>query len=521
MKKGICVKQKDITDCGAACLASIGIHYRLRMPVTAIRQLAGTDRRGTNVMGMIAAAEKMNFTARGVKGNIQSLRNIPLPAIAHLVLANKLHHYVVIYEVKKSSVVYMDPGDGRLIKKSFTDFQAEWSGVLVIITPAATFTKGSYTVSNYRRFWQLAKPQSGVLLQAITGSVFYTILGLSTSVFVQKIVDNVLRDNNLNLLNLMSVIMIVLMVFQFLIGILRSVFALQTGLQIDSKLIPGYYAHIMNMPQKFFDSMRVGEIISRVNDAVKIRSFVNEVALGMIVNVLIIVFSFGLMFMYYWKLALIVALVIPCYTGIYLIGNRIARRQQRALMEKGAALETQLVESLDVAGLVKRFNLELFSQVRTESRFGALLSEIYRAGKSSILLSGVSDLCTKLFTIALLWCGGYFVINRELSPGELLSFYALAGYLTTPAMALIGSNRSVQDALIAAERLYEITDLDPENDIPDAITFNKLPGGNMGNITFENVHFSYGTRATVLKGLNLEISAGSSTAITGRSGSGK
>ncbi|RYG01733.1 MAG: ATP-binding cassette domain-containing protein, partial [Chitinophagaceae bacterium] len=83
------------------------------------------------------------------------------------------------------------------------------------------------------------------------------------------------------------------------------------------------------------------------------------------------------------------------------------------------------------------------------------------------------------------------------------------------------SSRSVQDAMIAAERLYEITDLDNESYIPDEIVLKNLPVGNMGNIVFENVYFSYGTRAKVLSGLDLEIKSGCSTAITGKSGSGK
>ena len=298
------VKQRDITDCGAACLASVVAHYKLQLPVSRIRQYAGTDKRGTNVVGLIEAAEKLGFQAKGVKGPFESLFKIPLPAIAHLVLKNDLQHYVIIFKINKKHVVFMDPGDDRMHTQKHDEFKALWSGVLVLIVPDEKFETGNQKTSNAKRFWQLIQPHRSIMVQALAGAVVYTILGLTTSIYVQKIVDFVLVEGNVQLLNLLSFIMIALLVFQLIIGAFKNVFALQTGQQIDARLILGYYKHLLSLPQRFFDTMRVGEIISRVNDAVKIRVFINEVALSMVVNVLIIGFSFAIMFLYYTLLCL-------------------------------------------------------------------------------------------------------------------------------------------------------------------------------------------------------------------------
>src|SRR5690606_20214197 len=101
--------------------------------------------------------------------------------------------------------------------------------------------------------------------------------------------------------------------------------------------------------------MRVGEIISRINDAVKIRAFINGVSLDLTVNILILVFSFALMFTYYWKLALIMLLVIPFYAIVYFITNKLNKKAERRIMERSADLESQLVESLNAVGTIKRF----------------------------------------------------------------------------------------------------------------------------------------------------------------------
>ncbi len=123
MNKRVRIKQRDITDCGATCLASIAMHYNLQLPVSRIRQYAGTDKRGTNVLGLIEAAERLGFQAKGAKGHLESLAKVPLPAIAHVVLKNDLHHYVVIYKVTKKKLAYMDPGDGDFHTVSLGKFQ--------------------------------------------------------------------------------------------------------------------------------------------------------------------------------------------------------------------------------------------------------------------------------------------------------------------------------------------------------------------------------------------------------------
>lgn len=518
MSKKVRIKQRDITDCGASCIASIAMYYNLHLPVSRIRQYAGTDKRGTNVLGLIEAAERMGFQAKGARGQLDSLQKIPLPAIAHLELKNGLHHYVVVYNVTKNYITYMDPSDGDFHKETNVSFQEKWSGIIVLLLPDDGFLAGKQKVSNAERFWQLIRPHKAIMFQALVGALVYTILGLSTSIYMQKIIDFVLVEGNLRLLNLLSVAMIVILFFQLIIGTYKTVFALQTGQMIDARLILGYYKHLLKLPQQFFDTMRVGEIISRVNDAVNIREFINNVALNFIVNGLIVIFSIILMFFYYWKLALIILAIIPIYLIIYWISNMVNKNWQRKLMEESAELESHLVENLNAVGTIKRFGLEQFSNVRTEGKFGTLLRTIYKSSIYSIYINTGSEFFTRLFTIILLWTGSYFVINRELSPGELLSFYALVGYFTGPASSLIGANKNIQDALIAADRLFEIIDLETESTNENKIL---LSPDLIGNIKFNNVSFRYGTRTIVFEKLNLVIEKGRSAAIVGESGSGK
>jgi ABC-type bacteriocin/lantibiotic exporter with double-glycine peptidase domain len=116
-----------------------------------------------------------------------------------------------------------------------------------------------------------------------------------------------------------------------------------------------------------------------------------------------------------------------------------------------------------------------------------------------------------------LWIGSYFVIRQDITPGKLISFYVLMGYFTGPVASLIGANKTYQNALIAADRLFEIFQLKPEQ-APGKPSF---PKSEFGDIVFHKVSFSYGTRGEIFRNLSLTIQAGKVTAIRGSSGSGK
>ncbi len=186
MKRPVRIKQHDITDCGAACLASIAEYHNSKIPISRIRQLAETDKKGTNVLGLIKAAEKIGFSAKGVKGPIEALISIPTPAVAHVIVKKVLYHYVVIYKVTKDQVIVMDPGDGKIHRYSYSAWQKIWTGVLVLFAPAESFLERNERVGVWKRLLHLLVPHRSIFIQAMVGAIIYTILGLSTSTIVRE-----------------------------------------------------------------------------------------------------------------------------------------------------------------------------------------------------------------------------------------------------------------------------------------------------------------------------------------------
>lgn len=511
------VKQHDIKDCGAACLASIGNHYKIQIPIARIRQLASTDLRGTTILGLSHAAEKMGFKSKGIRGTWEVLTEMPLPAIAHLHLKNGLQHYVVIYRVNSRHVKVMDPNTGEMEKYTQDRWMDIWTGVVLLAIPGDAFKPFSAGNTPLFRLWKLVEPHRTVWIQAILGALLYTLLGLGMSIYIQKITDYVLVDGNRNLLNLLSVGMLGIVILQVFIGTNKSLMVMKTGMQMDARLLLGYYQNVLHLPQAFFDTMRVGEITSRLNDAIKIRHFINDVAMDLLVNCFVLVFTLALMFQTYGPLAMLLVWAIPAYGLVYWLANWQNKHMERRLMEDAAQVEIHVVESLQHNRSIKEFGIASFIQQKAENRFVKLLLTAYQGGKNALFTANSTLLISQVVTIAVLWQGAGYVLDRSITPGELFSFYALVGFVTNPMLALMGANKAVQQAIIASERLFDIMDLEVEGG--DGLL--TLETEDIGDIQLINVGFMYGTRTRVFESCSMRFKHNQWTAIVGESGCGK
>jgi ABC-type bacteriocin/lantibiotic exporter with double-glycine peptidase domain len=251
-----CVRQSDQSDCGAAALATVALHYRRPIALQQLRDLAGTDRVSTNCLGLVRAAEKLGFSARGVKGPYEALARVPLPAIAHVRTDDGLGHFVVLHGVRERSVVLADPARG-VEHLSRDQFCRRWTGYLLLVVPEQTApTPGAAggPVSPWGRFLGLLGSHRSVLAEAFVCALLLTVLGLSTSYFVQHLVDNVLVRHEGSLLNALGAGMVLLGLFKALFGVLRQYLLVHVGRRVDLALVAGYARHLLRLPLGFFET---------------------------------------------------------------------------------------------------------------------------------------------------------------------------------------------------------------------------------------------------------------------------
>jgi ATP-binding cassette subfamily B protein len=509
----------DGSDCGAAALATVARHYGLTFGVQTMRELAGTDRVGTNLLGLVQAAERIGFSAKGVKGAYEALPGAPLPAIAHLNTDDGLKHFVVLHRAGRNGVVIADPARG-VQKLSREEFSRQWTGYLLLVTPDATRSPSESVkapLSPLRRFWGLLQVHRGLLLEAIACALLMTLLGISTSYFVQHLVDSVLVRGETRLLNALGIGMGAIMLFRTLFGILRHYLLAHIGRKADLSLIAGYARHILLLPMSFFEMRQVGEILSRVNDAAKVRQAIGGATLTAVVDGVLVVVTMAVLWMYDVQLAAVATLFAPLLLAVVLVHHPATRRRSREAMEDSARLSAHLVEDVSGVETIKAYGAERFRMEEGEHRLVRLVQSLFSLQKLSISTTACGGLVSGLAGMVILWYGGHRVIGGALTIGELMFFYTLLGYMLDPLQRLATVDLQIQDALVAVDRLFQVMDLETESSGKQKAAFEGVGEA----IELRNVGFRYGCRDNVLKEMNLRIESGQTVAIVGESGCGK
>ena len=528
--KYYCIKQHDITDCGAACLATICKQNGYKIGITKIREVAGTDKQGTNAYGVIKAAEALGFSAKGVKGNKEAFfSEFPLPCIAHVIVDGSLLHYVVIHKITKKQVIIADPGVG-IVKLTPEEFFGEvhedgkqpkyqWSGVLVLLVKNETFKKGDETKGLFSRFFYLLIPQKKLLLHIFVASLIYTILGILGAFYFKELLDNVLPNGLKKTLMTLSIGVILLNVFKVLLNAFRSHLLLYLSQKLDIALLLGYYRHVLELPMNFFGTRKVGEIISRFNDAGKVRDAISGATLTIMIDTFMALAGAIILYMQNSKMFGITLIIVVLYIVIVISFNKWYERLNRKQMEDNASLTSYMVESLNGIQTIKAYNAERKANRETEIKFVKLLKSVFNLAWVSNLQGSLKVFVELVGGIVILWVGGVSVINGEMTIGALIVFNSLLAYFLDPVKNLINLQPEMQTAIVAADRLGEILDLEAEK---SELEYKKMsPSSLAGDIEIKNLDFRYGTRRLVLEDINITIKKGQKVAFVGESGSGK
>lgn len=519
-KKYHCIKQHDIKDCGAACLATISKQYGLKIPISKIREKAGTDKDGTSAYGVIKAAEALGFTAKGVRVSKPEdiFEEFPKPAIAHVVIDGTLLHYVVIHKVTKEEILVADPGKG-IVKYKPEEFYKIWTGVLLLIVPAPTFEKGDETKGLFQRFWGLMKVQKNLLINIFISSILITILGIIGSFYFKFLIDDILPNNLNNSLLVISLAMIGLAVFRIITEFFRSLLLIHMSQNIDIPLLLGYYNHVIDLPMNFFGTRKVGEIISRFNDGTKIRDAISSATLTLMIDTVMAIAGGVILYMQSSKMFMLCFIPISLYLVLVFIFKKNIENVNRDVMENNSKLTSYLVESIEGIETVKAFNGERKVNLETEKKFVKFIKSAFKYSYINNLQGSLKNTVKAVFGISILWLGAYLALKGEITIGVLISFNALLAYFIEPIERMINLQPQLQSAMVAADRLGEILDLEKEKAIDEDKKIN--PSTLLGDITFKNVDFRYGTRQLVLKNINMDIKKGEKIALVGESGSGK
>ena len=562
------VRQHDTTDCAAASLAMVCLHYKKEITITRLRDMMGTDMKGTNLIGLQKAANELGFNTAAVRVDRENfLSDFTLPCIAQVITDQGLAHFVVNFkkttikdddarrkhvlkeeELKadkskkykcKDYVVIGDPAKD-LKKISIDEFYKNFTGVLLLMNPTAEFKGGSAKKpgtsvngtakdangkdeksakgSMFKRYLDLLLPQKKLFVYAILSSVILTAIGIVSTVFNKALMDEVLPYGLKSLLVSLIIVFSVVNLTSTLLGTVREWILIFLSIKIDIPLMLGYFEHVYKLPMKFFATRKTGEITTRYSDASTIKSVFTNIALSIVMDIVMAVGVGIVLFRMNSSLFSITLFSTVLSLLLVIIFKQPYKRINEETMQQSAVLNSQMIESLRGIETIKCNACEDRELEALEREYIKSLKISLRSSKISTGQSLVSAVISTVLNMVTTYVGIMQVLNGELTLGGYMAFSTLSGYFTSPVSDLISMQMSIQEAQISMKRLTEIMDYESEQaDDEERTEMERMEG----DIEFKDVTFRYGNRTPALNHISFTIPQGKKVALVGSSGSGK
>lgn len=562
------VRQHDTTDCAAASLAMVCLHYKKEITITRLRDMMGTDMKGTNLIGLQKAANELGFNTAAVRVDRENfLSDFTLPCIAQVITDQGLAHFVVIFkkttikdddarrkhvlkeeELKadkskkykcKDYVVIGDPAKD-LKKISIDEFYKNFTGVLLLMNPTAEFKGGSAKKpgtsvngtakdvngkdeksakgSMFKRYLDLLLPQKKLFVYAILSSVILTAIGIVSTVFNKALMDEVLPYGLKNLLVSLIIVFSVVNLTSTLLSTVREWILIFLSIKIDIPLMLGYFEHVYKLPMKFFATRKTGEITTRYSDASTIKSVFTNIALSIVMDIVMAVGVGIVLFRMNSSLFSITLFSTVLSLLLVIILKEPYKRINEETMQQSAVLNSQMIESLRGIETIKCNACEDRELEALEREYIKSLKISLRSSKISTGQSLVSAVISTVLNMVTTYVGIMQVLNGELTLGGYMAFSTLSSYFTSPVSDLISMQMSIQEAQISMKRLTEIMDYESEQaDDEERTEMERMEG----DIEFKDVTFRYGNRTPALNHISFTIPQGKKVALVGSSGSGK
>ena len=447
-----------------ACFHMLSKHLNMPFRKEVIRKVLVNQQKRTGSLSLQqcgAVAQLVGLRPQLIGVPSGAIGRIEAPAIVQW-----QDSFAVLYEITSKTIVVGVPESGILQQKTSdvaqvllqskpqSEQEQQQDAIPVLLLQATSETPQQKFGLSW--FLPSLNKYKGVLIEVFIASFFFQLFGLANPLVTQVIIDKVINQNSPDTLQVLGVFLVVIAIFEAVLGSLRTYLFVDTTNRIDLTLGSEIIDHLLRLPLRYFEKRPVGELSTRVNELEKIRSFLTGTALTVVLDAVFSVIYIVVMFIYSWILALVALATLPLFAILTFVVSPIVRRQLRYKAERNAEAQSHLVEILSGIQTVKAQNIELRSRWQWQERYARYVSAGFKNVLTSTTASSTSGFLNKLSGLLVLWVGAYLVLEGQLTLGQLIAFRIIAGYVTSPLLRLTQLWQNFQETALSLERLSDI-----------------------------------------------------------------
>ena len=513
--------QQGASDCGAACLKSIISYYGGNETIERLREISGTSKQGTTILGLHQAAEQLHLISKPLEAeSVENLRELTQPAILHVVINEYQQHYFVFYGFEKNDrLIIGDPAKG-IIHYSRSELEAVWkSKALIKLDLTEKFEKVKHT-KKQKRIWirQLIEEDKPLLVVALFFGTVISLLGLATAIFSQRLIDDFLVNGKTEKIILGLSLLALILFICALLDRIRKLVIIRQNKDFNNRLISRFYGALMYLPKLFFDTRKTGELIARMNDTSRIQSTINLIIQSLIIDILVIAVSTMAVFMYSKLIGAITLFAIPIYLFIVWRYHFRIVLSQKEVMQSHALSESNYIDSIQGIEVIKSNSKEPFFIRHTTSIYNFFQEKLIQLSKLNIGYSFWAEMAGIIIIIGIYGITCYQVLEVQLKIGEMVAILSLSGSIIPAINRSVAFNIQIQEAKIAFDRMFEFASLESEQSTEDQKSTEDF---SINELSIEHLSFRFAGRKQILKDISMSVSKGQIIALLGESGCGK
>lgn len=401
---------------------------------------------------------------------------------------------------------------------TWEDFQKIWSGRVLLLNPTENFSETKKYKRNYKYIINLILQfKKQLIIMAIFTGITSGISAVSTH-FYSYLIDKIVPNNNLELLIKATLGVCGIFILTVQINLMRQKFSIRFNKALDKELIVKIYNRITNLPMSFFSSRTSGDINARYQDGDQLRSVITGFSLDFIADFGYAIWALILLLTTNWQMCVIALVMEELMILVQIIYKKKLLQQSREVMQTSIELDSFVIASFSASETVKNYNSEKLMEHGMQKRFRKYQQKKYENEMISEVENNIVSTISDVGHIFMLGILGLYVMNGNLTIGELVKCYMYVSYLFGPIYYVMGLRAQLNFINVTIERLDDVFKTTTEEEL-DKKKKNLL--SKIKQIKFKNVFFRYGMREDVIKNLSFEVDEGQSIGIIGTSGCGK